>query len=35
MGTTPSGKAIDAAYLLKQLQTYDTQVATVKYNEKF
>ena len=35
MGTTPSGKAIDAAYLLKQLQAYDIQVATVKYNEKF
>ena len=35
MGTTPNGKAIDAAYLLKQLQAYDTQVATVKYNEKF
>lgn len=35
MGTTPSGKAIDAAYLLKQLQAYDTQVAAVKYNEKF
>lgn len=35
MGATPNGKAIDAAYLLKQLQAYDTQVATVKYNEKF
>ena len=32
---TPSGKAIDAAYLLNQLKAYDTKVATVKYNEKF
>ena len=31
----PSGKAIDAAYLLNQLKAYDTKVATVKYNEKF
>ena len=31
----PSGKAIDAAYLLNQLKAYDTNVATVKYNEKF
>ena len=32
---TPSGKAIDAAYLLNQLKAYDTKVAAVKYNEKF
>lgn len=35
MATAPSGKAIDAAYLLDQLKAYDTKVATVKYNEKF
>ena len=31
----PSGKAIDAAYLLNQLKAYDTKVAAVKYNAKF
>ena len=35
MGTTPKNKAIDAEYLLNQLKAYDTNVATVKYNEKF
>lgn len=31
----PSGKAIDAAYLLTQLKHFDSQVSAIKYNEKF
>ena len=32
---TSAGKAIDAAYLLKQLKAFEAQIIAVKYNIKF